>query len=84
MPAPAILIDRKEKPHDDHHPHADPSIVLAAARADGFEILGLPRRKPKHVEVLGRRKGEFNELHIADLDGHIRKKSKPIAKDDPK
>jgi hypothetical protein len=77
-----IRIDHHKKLHADHHPHADPSIVLASARAAGFEILGAPRRKPKHFELLGKRKGELNELHI-ELDGQIRK-SKPVAKDDHK
>jgi len=74
-----IRIDHEKKPHDDH-PHVDPSIVLSAARVAGFEILGSPRRKPKHFELLGRKAGAFNELHIA-LDGHIRK-ARPITEDD--
>jgi hypothetical protein len=77
-----VVVDPKAKPHHDHHPHADPSIVLAAAHAVGFEVLRSPRRKPKHFEVLGKRKDELNELHI-ELDGHIRK-SKPVASDDQK
>jgi hypothetical protein len=71
-----------DKHHHDHHPHADPEIVLASARAAGFEPLGEPRRKPKHFEVLGRRRGEFAELHI-ELDGHIRK-TKPVERGDHK
>ena len=77
-----IQIDQRKKPHDDHHPDADPSIALASASAAGFEVVGSPRRKPKHFEVLGKRKDELNELHI-ELDGHIRK-SKPVASDDQK
>jgi hypothetical protein len=77
-----IRIDHPKKPHADHPPHADPSIVLASARADGFEILGAPRRKPKHFELLGRRKGEFTELPV-ERGAQIRK-SKPVAKDDHK
>jgi hypothetical protein len=79
-----VLIDHKKKPHEHHHhhPHADPSIVLAAARTAGFAVVGEPRRKPKHFEVLGRKKEAFSELHI-ELDGHIRK-SKPVAGDDHK
>ena len=77
-----FVIEHKAKPHHDHHPHADPSIVLAAAHAAGFEVLGSPRRKPKHFEVLGKRKDELSELHI-ELDGHIRH-CKPVASDDQK
>ena len=78
-----VVIEHKAKPHHDHHhPYADPSIVLAAAQAAGFEVLGSPRRKPKHFEVLGKKRNELSELHI-ELDGHIRK-YKPVASDDHK
>ena len=71
-----------DKKHHHKHHDADPGIVLASARAAGFEPLGEPRRKPKHFEVLGRRQGALAELHIA-LDGHIRK-TKAVEKGDPK
>jgi len=77
-----IRIEHKPKPPKEHGSHVDPSVVLAAAEAAGFAILGLPRRKPKHFELLGRHNGEFSELHI-ELDGHIRK-TKPIGRDDQK
>lgn len=80
-----IHIEQKKKHHHDHrhlHEDADPAVATDAARSAGFEILGSPRRKPKHFEVLGRRKGKLYELHI-ELDGHIRK-SKPVAKGDEK
>ena len=81
-----IRIDHDHPPHHKHHPHhhpdADPAIALASARAAGFEILGSPRRKPKHFEVLGKRKRDFAELHI-ELDGHIRH-SKPVERGDHK
>jgi hypothetical protein len=68
--------------HNGHHPHADPAVALAAARDAGFETAGEPQRKPKHFEILGRRNGEWSELHV-ELDGHIRK-SKPVAPHDRK
>jgi hypothetical protein len=68
--------------HDHRHPPADPAIVVASAKAAGFEVLGTPRRKPKHFEVLGKRGRTYSELHI-ELDGHIRK-AKPVARDDAK
>jgi hypothetical protein len=46
--------------------------VVDAANKAGFKVLGEPRRKPKHFEVLGVKQGEAVELHI-ELDGHIRK-----------
>jgi len=75
-----IRIEHKKKPHKE--PAIDPAIALASARAAGFDILGEPRRKPKHFEVLGQRDGGLNELHIAS-DGHIRK-TKPVDRDDRK
>jgi hypothetical protein len=76
-----ITIEHKKKPHD-HHPHADPSDAIRAARDAGFEPLGQPRRKPKHFEVLGRRNRQLTELHI-ELNGHIRK-ARPVEATDPK
>ena len=82
-----IEIEHKKKHHDHHHDHhhhgpADPAIVIKAARKAGFKVLGTPRRKPKHFEVLGVKKGDAVELHI-ELDGHIRK-SKPVDRDEDK
>jgi hypothetical protein len=77
-----IAIDHEKKPRQDHHAPADPAIALSAAREAGFAVLGSPRRKPKHFEVLGTRRGALHELHI-ELDGHIRK-SRPVARDDHK
>jgi hypothetical protein len=79
-----VEIEHKKKHHDhsnDHEP-ADPAVVIAAAREAGFKVLGTPRRKPKHFEVLGTKKGGAVELHI-ELDGHIRK-SKPVDRDEDK
>jgi hypothetical protein len=77
-------IEHHKKHHGPHHDHgpADPEIVVKAARKAGFKVLGQPRRKPKHFEVLGVKKGEAVELHV-ELDGHIRK-SKPVDKHDDK
>ncbi len=75
-----IQIDPPKKPH--HDAHADSSMALAAAKSAGYAIVGWPRRKPKHFELLGQRDGGINELHIA-LDGHIRK-SKPVDAGDQK
>ncbi len=81
-----VEIEHKKKHHHDHHHHdhgpADPAVVIEAARKAGYKVLGEPRRKPKHFEVLGTKKGAAVELHI-ELDGHIRK-SKPVDKDDDK
>ena len=78
----SVEIRHKKKPHHDDHGPADPAVVLAAARAAGYEPVGAPRRKPRHFEVLGRRNNGLSELHI-ELDGHIRK-AKPASADDPK
>jgi len=51
--------------------------------ANGFEVVGNPRRKPKHFEILGRdAAGDFVEMHI-ELGGALRK-TRPVEKDDPK
>ncbi|MBV9064846.1 MAG: hypothetical protein JO004_03645 [Methylobacteriaceae bacterium] len=71
--------------HKGEHKHvgADPKRAVHAARKNGFAVIGAPRRKPKHFEVLGRDEGgDFVELHI-ELDGEIRK-TRPIEKRDPK
>ncbi|MBS0533295.1 MAG: hypothetical protein JSR72_04480 [Proteobacteria bacterium] len=69
--------------HDHHHhPDADPAVATDAAKAAGYDVIGEPRRKPKHFEVLGRRNRKLSELHI-ELDGHIRK-VKPVERDDHK
>lgn len=80
-----IEIEHKKK-HHDHHDHAhhvpaDPEVALRAARDAGFAPVGLPRRKPKHFEVLGRKGRDFTELHI-ELDGHIRKRKPADATDE--
>jgi hypothetical protein len=90
---PKIVIEHKKpQPHHDHHqPHhhprehedADPKHALKTAAANGFAIVGSPRRKPKHFEILGKDSaGDFVELHI-ELDGALRK-TRPVGKADPK
>lgn len=69
-----------EGPH--HHEPADPALAKDAVARAGLDVLGEPRRKPKHFEVLARRDGAFVECHV-ELDGHIRKE-KPVAADDAK
>ena len=67
----SIIIDHKKPPH--HNIGADPKTAMATAERNGYEVLGPPKRKPKHFEVLGRsRDGAVHELHI-ELNGHLRK-----------
>ncbi len=84
---PKIVLDHKKSPHHHHHPHdhedADPKHALEIAAASGFAVVGLPRRKPKHFEILGKDKsGDFVELHV-ELAGGLRK-TRPVEKADPK
>jgi hypothetical protein len=83
--AGAVLIEHLGKTH--HPPHeleeADSKTALKTAEANGFTVVGNPRRKPKHYEILGRdAAGDMVELHI-ELDGALRK-TKPVHEDDPK
>jgi hypothetical protein len=50
--------------------------------AAGFLVLGAPRLKPKHSQLLAKKQDGLNELHV-ELDGHVRK-SRPVSKDDHK
>ena len=76
----------KQRSHGHHKPHkhddADPNIALGAIRDEGYEILAEPRRRPKHFEILGKRKGKTVELHV-EFDGCIRKE-KPGSVEDEK
>jgi len=71
-------------PHEDHeHAEADPAPALRTVETNGFTVLGVPRRKPKHFEILGRDKaGDLVEMHV-ELDGTLRK-TKPIDQEDGK
>ena len=79
------LLEHPRKPHRPPHEldDADPKPALKAAEANGFAVLGKPRRKPKHFEILGRDPaGDLVELHV-ELDGRLRK-TRPVLDDDPK
>ena len=69
-------------PHDTREHEADPAIAIKTAEDAGYQVIGGPRRKPKHFEVLGKKGAEFEELHI-ELDGDVRK-TKPVSPDDHK
>jgi hypothetical protein len=80
---PSILVHHPSKPHPHEHDQADPGPALKTAEANGFTIIGRPRRKPKHFEILGRDlAGDVIELHV-ELDGRLRK-ARPVHQDDPK
>jgi hypothetical protein len=73
----------KKHQHDDEHEFHDPQIAITAVERDGFVVVGEPRRKPKHFEVLGRSMtGKFTEFHV-EFDGEIHKR-KSAEHDDPK
>jgi hypothetical protein len=80
-----VLIEHPGRPdHPLHEPDAaDPKVAIKTAEANGFAVVGEPRRKPKHFEVLGRdAAGDIVELHI-ELGGALHK-TKPVHEDDPK
>jgi hypothetical protein len=79
---PSITIQHK-RPHPDQHEPADPEHALKTVTANGFTVVGNPRRKPKHFEILGRDSaGDFVELHV-ELGGALRK-TRPVDEADPK
>jgi translation initiation factor IF-1 len=83
--APPVHVDHHPKPHPRQleHEEADPGRALKTVEANGFTVLGRPRRKPKHFEILGRDPaGDIVELHV-ELDGSLRK-TRPVHEDDPK
>jgi hypothetical protein len=51
-----VLVDHpgKPRPHPRDLDEADPKPALKTAEANGFIVIGKPRRKPKHFEILGR------------------------------
>ena len=72
-----VVIEHNKPNHAPGHKHpdipADLDAVLSAARRAGWAPEGEPRQKPKHFEVLARKKGEEPmELHI-DFAGTIYK-----------
>ena len=73
---------KKHEPHEAADHEGDPNAAAASVRAAGFEVIGEPRRKPKHFEILGRRNDDLSELHVS-LDGSIRN-TKPVRSDDGK
>jgi hypothetical protein len=40
-------------PHDTHEHEADAAIATKTAENAGYQVIGGPRREPKHFEVLG-------------------------------
>jgi hypothetical protein len=78
-----VLLDHPPKPHPHERDEADPAPALKTVESNGFTVLGSPRRKPKHFEILGRDPaGDIVELHV-ELDGSLRK-TRPVQDDDPK
>jgi hypothetical protein len=42
-------------PHDTREHEADPAIAIKTAEDAGYQVIGGPRRKPKHFKALGKR-----------------------------
>lgn len=41
--------------HGTREDEADPAIAIKTAEGAGYQVIGEPRRKPKHFEVLGKK-----------------------------
>ncbi len=81
--APPVTLNRRKEHHPRDNDEVDPGPALKAVEAGGFEVLGQPRRKPKHFEILGRdAAGDLVELHV-ELDGMLRR-TRPVQDADPK
>ena len=79
--AEPVAIQHGKPEHDGRE--IDPSAAVRTVEENGFAVVGSPRRKPKHFEILGRDKGgDFVELHV-EIDGTLRK-SKPVSASDAK
>ncbi len=80
--AQPVIIEH-ERPQTEEHAEADPAPALRTVETNGFTVLGVPRRKPKHFEILGRDKaGDLVEMHV-ELDGTLRN-TKPVDEEDGK
>ena len=71
----------ERKAHDIDHEPADPRIAIGAVAAKGFEVIGQPRRKPRHFEVLGKDPAGIHVEYHVGLDGTIGKTSSVDATD---
>jgi hypothetical protein len=69
-----IRIEHKKRHgHDEPRDYRDPCDAIAAVTREGFEVLGEPRRKPKHFQILGRSaNGDFAKFQVG-FGGAIRK-----------
>jgi hypothetical protein len=73
----------KRHQRDGAREHRDSVKAVVAVEREGFEVVGAPRRKAKHFEILRRSPtGEFTGFHV-EFDGGIHKK-KSADSDDPK
>ena len=73
----------KRHQRDGAREHRDSVKAVVAVEREGFEVVGAPRRKAKHFEILRRSPtGEFTGFHV-EFDGEIHKK-KSADSDDPK
>jgi len=75
-------------PGPKHHQDGPPpfrlelSAAVKAAEEAGYEVIGDPRRGPRHFELLVRKDGYYRELHVRE-DGTLGK-SRIVEPADPK
>lgn len=75
-----ISHEPKKDKHDKPEGDVDPAAARRAVEAEGFTVVGEPRRKPKHFEIDGRGPaGDTTEFHVA-FDGTIRQRKAATSK----
>jgi hypothetical protein len=69
-----LIHKSNEKAHSHHkdHSYRDPREAVAVVEQLGFQVVGDPRRKPKHFVILGRSRTRAMRKFKVNFDGEVR------------
>jgi hypothetical protein len=72
--------------HGAREDEADPAIAIKTAEDAGYQVVGGPRRKPKHFEVLGKKGGDLRSFtsSSAEVFGRLSVCPRTITNGNPK